>query len=160
MKIIFFVNFRHFSTPPKSWKIANFSQTWTIKTVSEDFKTVWKTSIALGLKKRVWLNQHNFLQKPTKKRCFTLQIKVVGYEKYYFHFHFLEKCVAVWVKCDWTFLRFWGVNSTSKEKIWLSWIDFPKTRNENETNFGGSKISNNTCGLWSVQHVRDVMIFT
>ena len=82
------------------------------------------------------------------------------HEKNYFHFHFLEKCVAFWVKCDWTFLRFWGVNSTSKEKIWLSWIDFPKTRNENETNFGGSKISNNTCGLWSVQHVRDVMIFT
>ena len=77
-----------------------------------------------------------------------------------FSFLFLEKCVAVWVKCDWTFFKFWGVNSTSKEKIWLSWIDIPKTRNENETNFGGSKISNNTCGLWSVQHVRDVMIFT
>ena len=72
----------------------------------------------------------------------------------------MEKCVAVWVKRDWTFFKFWGVNSTLKEKIWLSWRDIPKTRNEHETNFGGSKISNITCGLGSVQHVRDVMIFT
>ena len=72
----------------------------------------------------------------------------------------MEKCVADWVKCDWTFFKFWGVNSTSKEKIWLSWIDNPKTRNEIETNFGGSKKCNITCGLWSAENLRDGIIFT
>ena len=71
----------------------------------------------MGLKKRVWLNQHNFLQKPTKKGCFTLQIKVVGYEKYYFHFYFWKNVLLFGSNAIERFLSFGVFIRLQKKKF-------------------------------------------
>ena len=51
----------------------------------------------------------------------------------------LEIFVAVLTKCNWTFFKFLGVNSTSEEKNFISSIHIPKTRTEVETKFVGKK---------------------
>ena len=57
------------------------------------------------------------LQEPTRKRYFTLQIKVVGYEKNYFHFYFWKNVLLFGSNAIERFLSFGVLIRLQKKKF-------------------------------------------